>query len=50
VARLKEKRKISLKKKRARSYKVTLNALIMVNKGIILGTAIRNRNKMEKLE
>jgi hypothetical protein len=50
MARLKEKRKINLKKERVRSYKVTLNALIMISRDIISGIAIRNRNRMEKLK
>jgi hypothetical protein len=50
VTRLKEEKRISLKKKRVKNYKVILNALIMVNKGIMLGTVTRNRNKMEELE
>jgi hypothetical protein len=50
VARLKEEKRISLRKERARSHKVTLNILIVTSRGIILRIAIRNRNKMEKLK
>jgi hypothetical protein len=50
MARSKEKRKVSLKKERARSYKIISNTLIMASRDIILGIAIRNRNKTEKLE
>jgi hypothetical protein len=40
VARLKEKRKINLKKEKERNYKVILNTLIVGNKDITQGTAI----------
>jgi hypothetical protein len=42
VALLKEKRRANLKKERARNYKVILNVLIAVNKGITPETAIRS--------
>jgi hypothetical protein len=48
--RLKKKKKVSLRKERVRSHKIILNVLIVVNKGIMPGTATRNRNKIEKLE
>jgi hypothetical protein len=48
VARLKKKKKVSLRKERERNYKMTLNALTVRNKGITQGTAIRNLNKIEQ--
>jgi hypothetical protein len=45
----KKKKKVSLKKEKARNYRVTLNALIVINKGIMLGIVTRNRSKTEKL-
>jgi hypothetical protein len=50
MTRLKEERKVNLRKKRVKSHKMTLNVLIVVNKGIMLKTATRNRNKMEESE
>jgi hypothetical protein len=47
VARLKEEKKNSLKKERERSHKVTLNILIIRNKDITQGIAIRNLNKIK---
>ena len=47
MARLKEEKEVSLKKEKERNYKVILNALIMRNKDIMRGTAIRNLNKTE---
>jgi hypothetical protein len=40
VGRLKEKRKVSLRKEREKSHKRILNVLTAVNKGIMQGTAI----------
>jgi hypothetical protein len=48
MTRLKEKRRISLRKKKKRSHKVILNALIVANKGIIPETITRNRNKIKE--
>jgi hypothetical protein len=48
MTRLKEERKVSLRKKREKSYKVTLNALIVGNKDITQGTVTRNLNKTEQ--
>jgi hypothetical protein len=50
VARLREERKASLKREKEKSYKVTLNVLIVTSRGIMLKTATRNRSKIEKLE
>jgi hypothetical protein len=50
MTRLKEERRASLKKEKERSHKVTLNILIVVSRGIMLGIITRNRNKTEKLE
>jgi hypothetical protein len=50
VARLKKKRKVNLKREKKKSHKVTLNTLIVINKGIISGITTRNRSKTEKLE
>jgi hypothetical protein len=49
VTRLRKEKRASLKKEKEKSHKMTLNALIMINKGIMLRIAIRNRNKTEKL-
>jgi hypothetical protein len=46
----KKKKRVNLRKKRARSYKVTLNALIIRNKGITQKTAIRSLNRMRQLK
>jgi hypothetical protein len=45
VARLKEKRRVSLRKKRIRNYKVILNVLIAGNQDIMQGIAIRSLNR-----
>jgi hypothetical protein len=50
MARLKKEKKISLKKEKERSHKVTLNISIVINRGIISGIITRNRNKTEKSE
>jgi transcription initiation factor IIE alpha subunit len=50
MARLKEKRRVNLRKERTRNHKIILNALIMVNQSIMPGIITRNRNKMEKLK
>jgi hypothetical protein len=47
VTRLREGKRINLKKEKERNHKVTLNALIMGNKNIMRGTIIRNLNKTE---
>jgi hypothetical protein len=47
MARLKEEKRVSLKKERERNYKIILNALTMGNKDITQGTTIRNLNKTE---
>jgi hypothetical protein len=49
MTRLRKKRKISLKREKAKNYKVTLNALTAGNKNITLKTATRNRSRIEKL-
>jgi hypothetical protein len=49
MTRLKEERKVSLKKKRVRSYKITLNILIVISQDIMPGIITRNRNKTEEL-
>jgi hypothetical protein len=48
MARSKKEKKVSLKKEKERSHKVTLNALTVGNKNTIRGTAIRNPNKTEQ--
>jgi hypothetical protein len=48
VTRLKKEKKVSLRKEKERSYKMTLNALTMGNKNITQGTAIRNLNRTER--
>jgi hypothetical protein len=50
MTRLKEKRKVSSKKKREKSYKMTLSALTVRNKSITQRTAIRNLNKTKQLK
>jgi hypothetical protein len=50
MTRLKKKKKINLRKERVRSYKVILNILIIVNKGIMPEIATRNRNKIKELK
>jgi hypothetical protein len=50
MARLKKEKKISLKKEKERSHKVTLNISIVINRDIISGIITRNRNKTEKSE
>jgi hypothetical protein len=47
---LKKERRANLKKEEERSYKVTLNALIMVSRGIMLRIVTRNRSRMEEPE
>jgi len=42
VAPLRKKRKVSLKKEKVKSHKMTLNILIVESKGIISEIAIRN--------
>jgi hypothetical protein len=42
VTLLKKGKRISLKREKARNYKVILNVLTAVNKGITPKTAIRN--------
>lgn len=49
MARLKEERRVNLRKKRERSYKIILNALITENKSIMRETATRNLNKVRRL-
>jgi len=48
MTRLKEERKISLKKEKEKSHKITLNVLTMGNKSITQRTVIRNLNKTEQ--
>jgi hypothetical protein len=48
VTRLREKKRVSLRKEKERNYKMTLNALTVRNKDIMRGTAIRNPNKTEQ--
>jgi hypothetical protein len=48
VARLREKKRVSLKKEKERSHKVILNILTVGNKDIMRGTVIRNLNKTEQ--
>jgi hypothetical protein len=50
VARLKKKKRASLKRKKGRSHKMILNVSIMANRGIMPGTATQNRNRMKELE
>jgi hypothetical protein len=50
VARLRKKRKVSLRRERVKNYKTILNTLIVVNKGIILRTTTRNKNRIKELE
>jgi hypothetical protein len=50
VTRLKEKKKVSLKKEKGRNHKMILNALIVGNKNIIRETAIRNLNKTKQFK
>jgi hypothetical protein len=47
MARLKKEKRNNLKKKRERSYKMILNALIAANKSIMQGTVTRNLNKIK---
>jgi hypothetical protein len=49
VTRSKEKKRVSLKKEREKSHKVTLNALTVRNKNITQKTVTRNPNKTERL-
>jgi hypothetical protein len=48
VIRLKKEKRISLRKKRGKSYKVISNALTIGNKNITQGTAIRNLNRIKQ--
>jgi hypothetical protein len=50
IARSKKEKKASLKREKARSHKVTLNALIMASRGIISEITTRNRSKIKELE
>ena len=50
VARLREEKRVSLRKEKERSHKLTLNTLIVGNKDIMRGTAIRNLNRTEQLK
>jgi hypothetical protein len=50
VTPLKEERRASLKKKKVKNYKVTLNALTAGNKDIMPETVTRNQNKIERLK
>jgi len=47
MTRLKEERRVNLRKERKKSHKVILNILIVGNKNITQKTAIRNLNKTE---
>ena len=48
IIRLKEEKRVNLKKEKERSHKITLNTLIMGNKNIMRETVIRNLNKTEQ--
>jgi hypothetical protein len=48
VARLKKEKRVNSKKKKKKSHKVTSNTLIIGNKNITQGTAIRNLNKTKQ--
>jgi hypothetical protein len=50
MTRLRKEKRVNLKRKKGKSHKVTLNTLIMTNKGIMLEITTRNRNKTEKLK
>jgi hypothetical protein len=50
MTRLKKKKRASSKKKKKKSHKITLNASIVINRGIIPRIITRNRNKTEKLK
>jgi hypothetical protein len=50
MTRLRKEKRISSKKEKERSYKVTLNVLTVRNKNIMRGTVIRNLNKTEQLK
>jgi hypothetical protein len=47
ITRLREKKRVSLKKEKERNYKIISNALTVGNKNIMRETAIRNPNKTE---
>ena len=46
VTRLKEKKKVNLRKEREKNYKRILNILTAANKNIMQGTATQNLNKI----
>jgi hypothetical protein len=48
MARLKEGKRVNLRKEKKRSHKVILNILTVGNKDIIRGITIRNLNKTEQ--
>jgi hypothetical protein len=48
TARLKEERRVSLKKEREKSHKMILNVLITVNKDIIQRTATLSLNRIKE--
>jgi hypothetical protein len=50
VARLKEKKRVSLKKEKAKNYKMILNALTAENQGITQGIITRSLNKIKQPE
>jgi hypothetical protein len=50
MARLKEKRRVSLKKERIRNYKEISNVLIIISRDIMPGITIPNRNRIKELE
>jgi hypothetical protein len=50
VTRLRKKKEASLKREKEKSYKVILNILIIISRGIMPGIATRNRNRIKKLE
>jgi hypothetical protein len=50
MARLRKEKKANLKREEKKNHKITLNALIMASRDIILKIVIRNRNKTKKLE
>jgi hypothetical protein len=47
MKRLREKKRVNLKKEKERNYKIILNALTVGNKDIMREIAIRNLNKTE---
>jgi hypothetical protein len=50
MARLKKEKRVSLKREKEKSHKVTLNISIVANRGIMSGIIIRNRNRIKKLK